>query len=78
MDFEWINGVNCLSKEAWEGCLSLWWFWIKNLSTQIGEGESCLPAEDEHPGVLFVGEAGRPGPTGLGGYVPPLVRLSSR
>jgi hypothetical protein len=43
---------------------------LKNLSTQIGEEESCLPAEDGHRGVLFVGEAGRPGPTDLGGYVP--------
>jgi hypothetical protein len=40
------------------------------LSTQIEEGESCLPAEDGHRGVLFVGEAGRPGPTSLGGSVP--------
>jgi hypothetical protein len=34
------------------------------------EGESYLPAEDAHRGMLFVGEAGRPGPTGLGGCMP--------
>jgi hypothetical protein len=27
-----------------------------------------LPAEDGHRGVPFIGEAGRPGPTGLGGF----------
>jgi hypothetical protein len=41
----------------------------KNLSTQIEEGESCLPAEDGHRGVLFIGQDGQPGPTGLGGCV---------
>jgi hypothetical protein len=41
------------------------------LSTQAEEGEGCLPAEDGSRGAPFVGEAGRPGPTGLGGRVPP-------
>jgi hypothetical protein len=36
------------------------------MSTQIGEVESFLPAEDEHQGGTFAGEAGRPRPTGLG------------
>jgi hypothetical protein len=27
VDFEWIKGVYYLSKQAWEGWLSLWWFW---------------------------------------------------
>jgi hypothetical protein len=27
MDFEWIKGLNCSSKQAWEVWLSLWWFW---------------------------------------------------
>jgi hypothetical protein len=45
-------------------------FGHENLSTQTEEGEGCLPIEDGHRGVLFVGEAGRPGPTGLGGRVP--------
>jgi hypothetical protein len=43
----------------------------KNLSTQTEEGEGCLPAEDGSRGAPFVGEAGRPGPTSLGGRVPP-------
>jgi hypothetical protein len=42
----------------------------KNFSTQTEEGEGCLPAEDGSRGAPFVGEAGRPGPTGLGGRVP--------
>jgi hypothetical protein len=45
--------------------------WHKNLSTQTGEGEGCLPAEDGSRGAPFVGEAGRPGQTGPGGRVPP-------
>jgi hypothetical protein len=63
--------VNCLSYQAWEGWLCLRWFWHKNLSTQTEEGEGCLPAEDGSRGAPFVGEAGRPGLTGLGGRVPP-------
>jgi hypothetical protein len=66
MDFEWIKGVICGAKQTWEGWLSLRWFWTKTSSTQIETGRSCLPAEDEHRGVHFIGEAGRPGPTGLG------------
>jgi hypothetical protein len=42
----------------------------KNLRTQTEEGESYLPVEDGHRGVLFIGQAGRHGPTGLGGCVP--------
>jgi hypothetical protein len=42
----------------------------KNLSRQTEEGEGCLPAEDGSRGAPFVGEAGRPGLTGLGGRVP--------
>jgi hypothetical protein len=42
----------------------------ENLSTQTEEGEGCLPAEDRSRGAPFVGEVGRPGPTGLGGRVP--------
>jgi hypothetical protein len=73
MDFEWIKGCDLLSKQTLEGWLSLMWFWTKNLSTQIGRGKSCLPAEDENRGVHFIGEVGRPGPTDLGGLVPPLA-----
>jgi hypothetical protein len=40
-----------------------------NLSTKTEEGEGCLPAEDRSQGAPYVGEAGRPGPTGLGGRV---------
>jgi hypothetical protein len=46
---------------TWEGWLSLKRFWTKNLSRQTERGESCLPAEGEHWGVHFIGEAGRPG-----------------
>jgi hypothetical protein len=45
-------------------------FGLKKLSTQMEEGESYLPAEDGHQGVPFIGQAGRPGPTGLGGCMP--------
>jgi hypothetical protein len=34
------------------------------------EGESYLPVEDGHRGVPFIGQAGRPGPTGPGGSLP--------
>jgi hypothetical protein len=34
------------------------------------EGESYLPTEDGHREVLFIGQAGRPGPTDPGGYMP--------
>jgi hypothetical protein len=34
---------------------------LENLSTQIEEGDSYLPAEDGHRGVHFTGEVGRPG-----------------
>jgi hypothetical protein len=50
----------------------------KNLSTQIEEGEGCLPAEDWSRGVPFIGQAGRPAPTGLGGFVPLPGSISSQ
>jgi hypothetical protein len=40
-----------------------------NLSTKTEDGEGCLPAEDGSRGAPFIGEAGRPVPTGLGGRV---------
>jgi hypothetical protein len=49
----------------------------KNLSTRIEEGESCLPIEDGHRGVLFVGEAGRPGQPAWVAPCPSLARFSS-
>jgi hypothetical protein len=67
----------CWAKLTWEGWLSLRRFWTKNSSTQTESWESCLPAEDEHRGVHFIGVVGRPGPTGLGGLLPPLARFSS-
>jgi hypothetical protein len=36
----------------------------------MGEGESYLLAEDRHREVPFIGQAGRPRPTGPGGCVP--------
>jgi hypothetical protein len=60
MDFEWIKDVTYWAKQTWEGWLSLRWFWTKTLSTQTERWESCLPPEDEHRGVHFIGEADRP------------------
>jgi hypothetical protein len=65
----------CWAKLTWEGWLSLRRFWTKNSSTQTKRWESCLPAEDEHQGVHFIGEAGRPGPTVLGCLWPALARF---
>jgi hypothetical protein len=48
----------------------------KNLSTQTKEGEGYLPAEDESRGAPFIGQVGRPGPTGLGWFDPPGSALS--
>jgi hypothetical protein len=60
--------VNCLSKQTWDGWLSLWWFWTKNLSTQTGEGKSCVPAKDEHQGCFYRG--GRPAWADHPGWLP--------
>jgi hypothetical protein len=61
------------------GWLCLRWFWAQNMSTQIEEkGEGCLPAEDGSRGAPFVGEAGRSGPTSLGGRVPPQSSIFSQ
>jgi hypothetical protein len=70
VDFEWIKGVNCLSYQAWEGWLCLWWFWAQKLERTNRGRRELLACRKRAPGVLFVGEAGRPGPTGLGGCVP--------
>jgi hypothetical protein len=40
----------------------------------MGEGEGYLPAEDGRRGAPFIGQAGRPGSTGLG-WFGPLARL---
>jgi hypothetical protein len=77
MDFKWIKGVNCLSKQTWEGWLSLWWFWTENFEHTNKGREELLACRRRAPGGAYIGEAGRPGPTGLGGFVPPLARLSS-
>jgi hypothetical protein len=71
VDFELIKGVYCLSYQAWEVGYVYGGSGHENLSTQTKEGVGCLPAEDGSRGAPFVGEAGRPGPTGLGGRVPP-------
>jgi hypothetical protein len=48
MDFEWIKGVICSSKQTWEGWLSLRWFWTTNWAHKQGAGwatylvHSCL------------------------------------
>jgi hypothetical protein len=67
----------CWAKLTWEGWLSLKQFWTKNSSTQTETWENCLLAENEHRGVHFIGEAGRPGTTGLGGFWLPWLGFSS-
>jgi hypothetical protein len=61
MDFEWIKGVNYLSKQTWEGWLSLWWFWTKNFEHTNREREELLACWRRALGVTFIGEADRPG-----------------
>jgi hypothetical protein len=51
MDFEWIKGVICLSKQTWEGWLSLRWFWTKTSSTRTKSWTSDLPKKGEHQGA---------------------------
>jgi hypothetical protein len=70
VDFEWIKGVNCLSKQAWEGWLCLWWFWTQKLEHTNGGRTELLACRRRPPGVPFIGQVGRPGPTDPGGCVP--------
>jgi hypothetical protein len=74
MDFEWFKGVIC---QTWEGWLSIMWFWTWNFEHTNREREELLVCRRRAPRVQFIGEAGWPGPTGLGGLVLPLARLSS-
>jgi hypothetical protein len=60
MDFEWIKGVNCLSKQTWEGWLSLWWFWTENFEHTNRGREELLACWRRVPGGAYIGEAGRP------------------
>jgi hypothetical protein len=70
VDFEWIKGVNCLSYQAWEGWLCLRWFWAQKLEHTNRGMRGMLSCRKWEPGAPFIGEAGRPGSTGLGGFVP--------
>jgi hypothetical protein len=74
MDFEWIKGVICWAKQTWKGWLSLRWFWTKTLSTQTESWRvACFPKKSI--GGAYIGEAGRPGLTGLGCLWPSLARF---
>jgi hypothetical protein len=42
MDLKWIKGCNLLSKQTWEGWLSLRWFWTKNFEHTNREREELL------------------------------------
>jgi hypothetical protein len=59
MDFEWIKGLNCLRKQAWEGWLSLWWFWTLKLEhTNRGRRELLACRRRAPRGAIWRG--GRP------------------
>jgi hypothetical protein len=70
VDFEWIKGVNCVSNQAQEGWLCLRWFWAQKLEQTNKGRRGLLACIRRAPGAPFIGQAGRPGPTGLGGCVP--------
>jgi hypothetical protein len=61
--------VNCLSYQAWEGWLCLWWLWARKLEHTNRGMRGMLACRKREPGAPFIGEAGRPRPTGLGGHV---------
>jgi hypothetical protein len=50
MDFEWIKGVNCISKQAQEGWLSLWWFWNRKLEHTNRGRRELLACRRRTPG----------------------------
>jgi hypothetical protein len=77
MDFKWIKGVISWAKQTWEGWLSLRWFWTKIFEHTNREVGGLLACWRRALGVHFIGQAGRPGSTGLGGLMPPLARFSS-
>jgi hypothetical protein len=59
VDFEWIKGVNCLSYQAWEGWLCLWWFWTRKLEHTNGGRRELLACRRRAPGGAFY-RAGQP------------------
>jgi hypothetical protein len=60
--------MNCLSNQAQEGWLSLRWFWAQKLEHTNRGRRELLACRRRAPGVPFIGQAGRPGPTGLGWF----------
>jgi hypothetical protein len=74
VDFEWIKGVNCLSYQSWEGWLCLRWFWARKLEHTNWGRRGLLACRRWESGAPFIGQAGRPRPTGLGWFAP-LARL---
>jgi hypothetical protein len=56
--------VDCLSYQAWEGWLCLRWFWAQKLEHTNWGRSGMLACRKREPGAPFIGEAGRPGPTG--------------
>jgi hypothetical protein len=59
VDFKWIKGVNCLSYQAWEGWLCLWWFWAQKLEHTNRGRRELLACRRRAPGGAFY-RAGRP------------------
>jgi hypothetical protein len=50
MDFEWIKGVNYLSKQTWEGWISLRWLCTENLKHTNRGREELLACRRWAPG----------------------------
>jgi hypothetical protein len=51
--------VNCLSYQAWEGWLRLWWFWTQKVEHTNGGRRELLACRRRAPGGAFY-RAGRP------------------
>jgi hypothetical protein len=54
VDFEWIKGVNCLSYQAWEGWLFLWWFWTQKLEHTNRGRRELLACRRQAPGGCYL------------------------
>jgi hypothetical protein len=59
VDFEWIKGVNCLSNQAQEGWLCLWWFLAQKLEHTNRGRRGLLACRRRAPGCAFY-RAGQP------------------
>jgi hypothetical protein len=63
--------VYCLSYQACEGWLCLRWFWAQKLEHTNRGRRGMLACRRRESGGSFCRRGGRPGPTGLGGRMPP-------